>query len=184
MYLARPDAYRTPERVRVSHILVRTGGGGDAAAKERAEDLRRRAAEGAPFADLAKEASDDPSAKRNGGDLGFIVPAMVDPAFAAAAFAMKQPGELSPVIKTAAGYHVIQFHEREAPAPRKFDDVKAALLEEVRKAAIDTDRTEYQSTLASEPPPRIDERLVDTIAADARRNNTPQADLRPAQRAR
>lgn len=106
---------REEERVSASHVLVAYKGARRARsevtrtkreAKQRAEEVRAKAANGADFAALAREYSDDPSA-RKGGDLGsFGKNAMVKP-FADAAFALKV-GEISNVVETEFGFHVIR----------------------------------------------------------------------------
>lgn len=133
----RDDAdFQKPERVRASHILVSarpniiaeelgTGKGLkgealEAAVREemarrraRAEELRRRAAApGADFAALARENSDDPGTRAQGGDLGFFKRDTHTRAFDEAAFALKQ-GEVSRVIETEYGFHIIKLVERE-----------------------------------------------------------------------
>jgi parvulin-like peptidyl-prolyl isomerase len=79
-------------------------------AKKRAEQLLVRARKGEDFGKLADDASDDPSAKRNHGSLGrFTREQMVKP-FADAAFALK-PGEVSTLVETPFGFHVIKRTE-------------------------------------------------------------------------
>jgi len=168
IYLTRPDKFRTPEKVRVSHLLVTVGTDGDDAAKARAAELRAKVAAGAVFADLAREVSDDASAKRNGGDLGFFAASEVDPAFAVAAFALRAPGELSNVTKSRAGYHVIQFQERQPAVERSFDQVKNEILAEVRRAVIESERALYQASMFTDPEPKVNEELIGKINAEAR----------------
>lgn len=86
------------EQVRASHILVKT----EAEAKAILEELKK----GASFANLAGERSLCPS-KRRGGDLGFFGRGKMVREFELAAFSMKK-GEISPVVKTQFGYHVIR----------------------------------------------------------------------------
>ena len=168
LYLTKPEKFRTPEKVRVWHLLVKVGADGDDAAKVRAEELRGKVAAGAVLADLAREASDDPTAKRNGGDLGFIAANQGDPAFAAAAFALRTPGELSPVTKSASGYHVIRLQERKPAVQRSFDEAKRDLLAEIRQAVIESDRALYQASLFTDPAPKVNEELIEKINTDAR----------------
>jgi len=102
------------ERVSASHILIAYQGANRARAtrskeeaRKLAEQLARQAKGGADFAKLAVEHSDDPSAKKRGGDLGtFERRRMVKP-FADAAFALK-PGEISGVVETPFGFHIIK----------------------------------------------------------------------------
>ena len=168
IYLTQADRFRVPERVRVAHFLIRVGPDGDAAARARAEALRARVVAGTPFADVVREASEDTKSKSSGGDLGFVAAAKVEPAFAAAAFALKTPGELSPVVKSSFGYHVIEFKERAPAVLPPLDEVKPEIMAEIRKKLIEDARTAYIEMLFRDPPPRIDEALIDKINADAR----------------
>lgn len=99
------------------------------AAREKAADLRLEALSGEDFAKLAKEASDCPTGKRAGGDLGFFPRhgKMVEP-FAAAAFTLKKGG-ISPVVETKFGYHVIQTTEFRPPRDAPLDDVRDKVTE-------------------------------------------------------
>jgi peptidyl-prolyl cis-trans isomerase SurA len=80
------------------------------AIKERLRDIKKRVENGENFSMFAVLYSDCPSAKV-GGDLGFFGKASMDPAFSAAAFALK-PGQISNVVKSEAGFHIIQLNER------------------------------------------------------------------------
>ena len=113
-----PAATAAPsnERVSASHILVAYKGSQRAAetvtrtkdeAKKRAEKLLERAKKGEDFAKLARENSDDPTAKARGGDLGSFERNMMVKEFSDAAFALK-PGQLSAVVETNFGFHVIK----------------------------------------------------------------------------
>ncbi|MFL6228455.1 MAG: peptidylprolyl isomerase [Pyrinomonadaceae bacterium] len=132
-------AFEQPARVTAAHVLVAARPtviaeqlraekhlAGDALAtavrdevarrREKAEELRRRAAAGADFTRLAREASDDPATRERGGDLGTFAPGSHTRAFDDAAFALKV-GEVSPVVETEFGFHVIKLSGRE-PARR------------------------------------------------------------------
>jgi len=178
IYTTRPEKFRTQERIRASHILVRIGAGGDDAAKARAESLRAKVVAGAAFGDVARESSEDRSAASNAGDLGFITAKEVDPEFATAAFALKTPGELSPVIKAASGYHVILLHERAPSTLKAFDDVKKEILADVRQAFIESERALYQGGMFQNPAPKVNEDLISKINTDAR-SAAPQAEAAP-----
>lgn len=129
-------AFQKPERVTASHILVAARPNlisqqlqkdknlnGEALAKavqiemdarrRRAEELRRKAQAGADFAALARANSDDPGTKARGGDLGAFTKDTHTRAFDEAAFALK-PGEISPIVQTDFGFHVIKVTAREA----------------------------------------------------------------------
>ncbi len=113
-YEKNPDRFQQAESVRVAHILVLVPQGADektrAAAKARAETALKAAKAGQDFAQLARRYSNDASAQR-GGDLGFIPKGQMVPAFEAAAFALA-PGQVSDLVETQFGYHVIKGLEK------------------------------------------------------------------------
>jgi peptidyl-prolyl cis-trans isomerase D len=119
--------YHESERVRARHILLKFD---DADGEDVRSDLTERIqailtevrAEGADFEALAQKYSEDGSAT-SGGDLGFFdETAMVKP-FSEAAFAM-QPGDISDVVESAFGYHIIKVEEREDATVKKLEDVR------------------------------------------------------------
>ncbi|MBX3128802.1 MAG: peptidyl-prolyl cis-trans isomerase [Polyangiaceae bacterium] len=106
-----------PGRIRASHILIGFAGArGPGAtrtkeeAKQLAEAVQRRATGGRDFAELARAHSDDASNKERGGDLGEFDRAQMVQPFAEAAFALA-PGEVSEVVETPFGFHVIKRAE-------------------------------------------------------------------------
>ncbi len=117
-YQANREQMQRPGQVRARHILVKLAPNADAAAekaaREKIEGLLVEANSGADFAELAKRGSEGPSAPQ-GGDLGFFGPGQMVPPFEQAAFAL-QPGELSGVVRTQFGYHIIKAEERRAGA--------------------------------------------------------------------
>ncbi|MBJ6725480.1 peptidylprolyl isomerase [Geomesophilobacter sediminis] len=130
-YEENPATFRTPEQVRASHILIGIDPKGGMEAKKaahlKAEQIRAELVKGADFATLAKEKSTCSSSKQ-GGDLGFFGKGRMDPGFEKVAFALK-PGELSEVVETRFGYHVIKLVERKpsetipfAAARQKIED--------------------------------------------------------------
>ena len=100
--------YKTAEERRVSHIIIEFGDD-EAAAKAKAEALVAELANGADFATLAQENSDDTFTAENGGDLDFITAGMMDEAFDKAAFSLAQVGDVSDVVETEFGYHIIKL---------------------------------------------------------------------------
>jgi peptidyl-prolyl cis-trans isomerase C len=114
------------QEVHARHILIRVPAGDDKASKT-AEDkikaVRERLMKGEDFATVAKEVTEDPSGKANGGDLGFFTKEQMVPEFADVAFKLEQ-GKISEPVKTQFGWHVIKVEEkRTKPAPT-FEQVK------------------------------------------------------------
>jgi len=130
-YDQNTDKFNRPESVRASHILLGVDSKASAEEKkktrEKAEALRKDLAGGADFAALAKENSTCPSSQQ-GGDLGFFGKGQMVPAFEQAAFALK-PGEVSDVVETQFGYHIIKLVEKKASETVAFKDVRPRIEE-------------------------------------------------------
>lgn len=130
-YDKNPDKFKRDETVKTSHILIGTDGKASAddrkKALEKAGKLRKELAGGADFATLAKDNSTCPSSQ-HGGDLGFFGKGQMVPPFEKAAFALK-PGEISDVVETQFGYHIIKLTEKKPAATTDFKDVKTKIEE-------------------------------------------------------
>lgn len=133
-YEERRSEFNRPEQVRPRHILLRVPEGAEEAEVEalrkRAEELLARLEEGEPFAELAKEVSEDPGSRAQGGDLGWIGRDDVVEGFAEAAFAL-QPGERSGVVRSAHGFHVIRVDERRPARTVPFEEARRGLAREL-----------------------------------------------------
>jgi peptidyl-prolyl cis-trans isomerase C len=124
-YEKNPDKFKQPEQVRASHILIRVDENADAAAKQKAlariQALLKRAKAGEDFAALAKQNSQDGSAAQ-GGDLNYFGRGQMVPAFDEAAFKLK-PGEISDVVTTQFGYHIIKVTDHKDPSTVPLEQV-------------------------------------------------------------
>lgn len=146
-YDAAPAKFTTPEEVRVSQILINAKA---CEAELRAREVLALARQpGADFAALAKERSDDPASAAKGGDLGFFSRGKMAAAFEGAAFALKQPGELSDVIKTQFGYHVIRFEERKPASRQPFEAVRDGLMKSLAESESRTRRQQVLDKLSA-----------------------------------
>jgi peptidyl-prolyl cis-trans isomerase D len=123
--------YTTEGRVRASHILLKTEGKDEAAVRARAEELLKQARGGADFAALAKANSEDEGSAANGGDLDWFGRGQMVPEFEQAAFAMKA-GEISDVIKTSFGFHVIKVVESQPETTRPLAEVSAEIVDQLK----------------------------------------------------
>ena len=130
-YDKNPDKFKQEEAVRASHILFRVAENADAATKkktlEQAQSVLKEARGGADFAELAKKYSADGSAQQ-GGDLNFFTKGQMVPAFDQAAFAMK-PGDISDIVTTQFGYHIIKVTDRRPPSTVPFEQVSERIKE-------------------------------------------------------
>jgi peptidyl-prolyl cis-trans isomerase D len=137
--------YQVPNRVHVEHILLMTVGKTDAEVdeiKKKAEDVLKQARSGAKFEDLAKKYTEDPGTKDKGGDLGWLVQGQTVPEFEKAAFSL-QKGQISDLVRTQYGFHIIKVIDKETARTKSFDEVKESLrapllLSQADKQASDT----------------------------------------------
>ncbi|HYL60620.1 MAG TPA: peptidylprolyl isomerase [Candidatus Acidoferrales bacterium] len=117
------------ERLRLAQILVATAPNATpaqvAAAQKKADDLHARAAKGEDFNDLARVYSDDAS-KSNGGELGWFEPSDVMDEILVAVKGLK-PGQITPVIRTRHGFHIVKLEDHEVPGVRPYAEVKAQI---------------------------------------------------------
>lgn len=120
-----PAQFKDPEKIKVSHILVKT----EAEAIAVIDEING----GKDFADVAKEKSTDPASKANGGDLGYVQKGVMAAEFETAAFALAVGEMTQAPVKTQFGYHVIKVFDKTAEKQKTFDESKAS-IEQMLKA--------------------------------------------------
>jgi hypothetical protein len=152
-------------RVRARHILLRYPDDATQAQRERvhqeAEELRERAAGGEDFSELARRYSEDPGSAPRGGDLGWFEPGNMVPQFEEAAFRL-QPGEISDVVETLFGLHIIKVDERETPA---FDEQQGRFREQVAEMRRQQSLADYIEALTGPVEMRVEKGAVE-VARD------------------
>jgi peptidyl-prolyl cis-trans isomerase D len=131
-YNQHRDQYRVPEQAKVSHILIKTplpgpdgkvDEKGVAAAQQRAQDLLKQLKAGANFEDLARKNSEDPGSAKEGGSLGWVPKGRTVPEFEKAAFSLPK-GQLSDLVKTSYGFHIIRVDDRQEAHLKTLEEVK------------------------------------------------------------
>lgn len=127
-YRLQTDTFVIPEQVRVRHILIDAR---SCDAEKRSAELRAKVLAGADFADLAREYSQDPGSAKKGGDLGFFERGRMASEFDKAAFALVKPGDISEVIRTQFGFHVIRLEERKAAGRQPYEKVREAMVQDL-----------------------------------------------------
>jgi peptidyl-prolyl cis-trans isomerase D len=147
----KEDRFTEAEQVRARHILVKLDPGANdeakAAARKKAEGLLAKVKGGGDFAAVAKASSDDPGSAAKGGDLGLFGRGTMTPAFEAVAFAL-QPGQVSDLVETPFGFHVIKVEEHKAGGLQPLDAVRAEIVKalqnerglELARAQAEADR--------------------------------------------
>lgn len=132
-YLANPEKYTSPETLDLTHILVSESGRTAEDAKARAEEARRLAtAGGRDFASLVADYSDETrGGVKTDGKLPGVTRNMMVPEFDKVAFELKNPGDVSDVVKTRFGYHVIRLESRKPAVKAPFESVQGKIVAEL-----------------------------------------------------
>ena len=148
-YDNNPATFKQPERVKASHILIKVDPQANAAQKAEAQKkidlVQAKLQKGEDFGALAKEYSEGPSGPK-GGDLGYFTRGQMVKAFEEAAFAMK-PGEVSGVVETKFGYHLIKVTDKTPEGTMPYDDVKDKLGEFLKQKKIQEEINVYVKKL-------------------------------------
>jgi len=146
------EKFKQPETVQASHILIGVDAKASAEekskAKEKAAALLKRAKAGEDFAALAKSDSTCPSAQQ-GGNLGFFAKGQMVPAFETAAFSLK-PGEISDVVETQFGYHIIKVTDKKPAGTVPLADAKKEIVNYLKIQKIQQDITAFVDKLRKE----------------------------------
>jgi peptidyl-prolyl cis-trans isomerase D len=147
-YQASLDSFRTPDRVRVRHILLKTEGKSEpeiAATQKKIEELLKQVRGGADFAQVATKNSEDTGSAVKGGDLDWVTRGQTVAEFEKAAFSMK-PGEIAGPVKTMYGFHILKAEAREDARVKPFEEVK----EEIKKNVVRQQVFDRMQTLADQ----------------------------------
>lgn len=155
-YDTHKEEFAIPERWRASHILVKT--------QEEAKSVLDELSKGKTFEELAKEKSQDSSAK-NGGDLGYFAKGQMVPEFEEAVLKL-EVGQTSGVVKTQFGYHIIKLTDKKPPEAQEFKDasprIKNELTMKKRREAFD----KLVGTLKARTKTSINEALLQKSPAE------------------
>jgi peptidyl-prolyl cis-trans isomerase D len=140
--------YQTPEQVRASHILLKTEGKNEADVRKRAEDILKQVKAGGDFAAIAKQVSEDDGSKANGGDLDYFGRGRMVPEFENAAFAM-QPGQVSDLVKSQFGFHIIKVTDKKAAATRPLAEVRPQIEDQLKNERAEQQMANQARDLAA-----------------------------------
>ena len=148
-YDGNQQMFKQPEQVKASHILIKVDAGAAEAqkteARQKIETVQQKVKAGGDFAELAKEYSEGPSNTR-GGDLGYFRRGQMVKPFEDVAFAMK-PNEVSDIIETRFGYHIIKVYELKPEQTLAYADVKDKINERMKQEKVEKDANEYINQL-------------------------------------
>ena len=138
-YTQNKQSLGVPEQVRARHILFKVDPAASEdeknQAKARAEAILKQVQAGEDFAKLAAAHSDDAESKAKGGDLGYFSPGKMVPEFEGAAF-YTDPGEISDIVETKFGYHIIKVEDHIEARERSFEEMKDYIKEKLQQQLV------------------------------------------------
>jgi peptidyl-prolyl cis-trans isomerase D len=172
-YEQNKSRYGTDEQRRASHILITPDGGDKAAARKKAEQLLAQVkSKPGDFEKLARENSKDPGSAAQGGDLGFFGKGMMVKPFEEAVFSMK-PGEISELVESDFGFHIIKVTEVKAAQVKPFEQVRGVIERDLR-----TQQAQKEFTKAADQFTNLVYEQADSLqpAADALKLKIQQVD--------
>lgn len=175
IYLTDKVRFTRPEQLEATHILFDTKKRSADDAKKLAVATRARIVAGADMGTLARELSDDPSGQINNGKLDWFASKEMDPAFAATAFALKNPGDLSEPVQSQFGWHVIRLDARRPAMVPPFAEVRDAVMAEQKKRFVDEHREDAITAVRKDAQMQVNREAVDAL--------TPRVDVEAAKRA-
>jgi peptidyl-prolyl cis-trans isomerase D len=129
-YNENVELYSTPEQARASQIVFKTAGKKADEVKAKAEQVLKDVKAGGDFAALAKKFSEDEATAKQGGDLDFFPKGKLSPEIDEAAFKLNA-GEVSDVIKTAAGFAIVKVTDKKPAATRPLDEVRPQIVDQL-----------------------------------------------------
>lgn len=161
-YEENKDAYKSPEQINTAHILVKLEEGvsekEDKAALEKIQGLLKQIKGGGDFSGLAKENSDCPSNSK-GGELGYFSRGQMIPEFEEAAFKLKI-GEVSSVVKTKFGYHIIKLLDRKEERIKDYSEVKEEIEQKLTREKQKSTFDNYTQDLKAKAKITVNEDLL------------------------
>jgi peptidyl-prolyl cis-trans isomerase C len=148
-YSSHPSFFKQPEQVRASHILIKLDPNSDASrkaeARKKIEEIQQKLKQGEDFGGLARKFSECPSSNKD-GDLGYFRRGQMVKPFEEAAFSGK-PGEISGIVETQFGYHLIKVVEKKPEATMPFKDAKERISDYLKQEKVQKEIDAYLAKL-------------------------------------
>ena len=169
-YKATKERYQRPEEVGAAHILISFSERSEEEAQEIADTVMAKIEAGDDFGELAKEYSDDEGSAVKGGSLGYFTRGRMVKPFEEAAFALKdgKPGDISPLIKSRFGFHIIQLEGYKPGGQKTFEQSKFQVMKLVEGRTRTAKQREVMAGVQQEASDRgleVDLQLLDSLVA-------------------
>lgn len=179
-YQATKEQYERPEELSAAHILISMSERSEEEAAEIANTVMGKLEAGEDFDKLAEQYSDDEGTKGKGGSLGFFARGRMVKPFEEAAFALKdgEVGDISPLIKSRFGFHIIKFEGYRPGRLRTFEEVKPQIMQLVENRTRTTKKREVMTRTQAEASDRgleVDLELLESLVAKYAPEDAPKA---------
>ena len=163
IYLIDKARFTNPPQISATHILFDTKKHSSAEARQLALDTRAKIAAGADMGQLARQVSDDPSSSQNFGALGWFTQKDMDPGFAAAAFALDKPGDLSQPVKSQFGWHVIRLDGKRPATQKTFEESRETIMGELRTNYMHQKLDDATAAIRRDPQTQVNRDAVGAL---------------------
>lgn len=163
LYAVDRSKYATPEQFFASHILFETKSRSKDEALKLAREARAKVAAGADFNKLAREISEDASAKRNFGKLDWFTAAEMDPGFSAGVASLKNIGDVSEPVLSSFGWHVIKLEGRRPADQKTFEQVREQILGELKQKYVNEKREAALAKVRTDPTIKANREAIDAL---------------------
>ncbi|HPU29690.1 MAG TPA: peptidylprolyl isomerase [Syntrophorhabdaceae bacterium] len=151
-YEKNKETFKRDREINTRHILLNT--------EDEARQIKEKILKGEDFAELARRYSIDPSAKTNGGEIGYHPKGTLLPEYEAAAFKLKKVGQVSDIVKTKFGYHIIKLEGIRPPSYVPFEEVKDFIKQKIAQEKQTQALEKYITNLKSTAKITINEDLL------------------------
>ena len=163
LYTVDRKKYATPEQLFASHILFDIKSRSRDEAEKLARDTRAKVVAGADFNVLARDVSEDASAKRNFGKLDWFTAAEMDPGFSAGAAALKNTGDVSEPVLSSFGWHIIKLEGRRPAVQKTFEEAREEILAELKAKHVNDARDGALAKLRNDPSIKANREAIDAL---------------------
>jgi len=160
-YKTDAKRFKQDEEVKVRHILIKNE---EYDAKTKIDAILQQLQAGSDFAALAKEKSQDPGSASKGGELGWVAKGRTVKPFEDAAFALAKPAELSPIVSSPFGFHILKLDEKKPAGTKPFTEVKDILMKEAQGAILNEGRFREQDRILKDA--KFDTAAIEALAKE------------------
>ncbi|MDP3875375.1 MAG: peptidylprolyl isomerase [Methylobacter sp.] len=160
-YQGHPEKYQDDEMIEARHILLKATGADLKQKHEELAQLIKKIEQGESFEALAKQHSDDKGSAAKGGNLGAFKRGQMVATFEAAAFKLRKPNQLSDIVETPYGVHVIQLVNYKPAQLKPFDTVKPAIISELENEYIKRELDAWRAELIAPAKSEVNQEALD-----------------------